>query len=116
MTVAEIATALGMEQAIAELGSAEVTGGYSSDLLSDVMAHAAAGSALITIQAHKNTVAVAVLLNLPVIILCNGRTPPDDMVEAARIESIALLSTGMSQFEVSGKLFALLAEKKEGRP
>ncbi len=116
MTVAEIADALGMEQAIADLGSAEVTGGYSSDLLSDVMAHATAGSSLITIQAHKNTVAVAVLLNLPAIVLCNGRTPPEDMVEAARIEGIALLSTTMSQFEVSGRLFALLTERKEGRP
>jgi hypothetical protein len=37
----------------------EVTAGYSSDLMSDVIAHARAGSLWITLQIHQNIVAVA---------------------------------------------------------
>ena len=35
------------------------SGGYASDLLSDVLAHAAAGNLLVTVQTHLNVVAVA---------------------------------------------------------
>ena len=51
----------------------EVRGGYTSDLLSDVMSKAKDGFVLVTIQAHKNTVAVASMLGLVAVILCNGR-------------------------------------------
>jgi len=84
---------------------AEVSGGYTSDLLSDVMAHAKAGEALITIQAHRNTIAVAGLVGASAIILCNGRPVPEDMIEAARDEGIALLRTDFNQYEVSGRLW-----------
>lgn len=92
----------------AEYMDGPIAGGYTSDLLSDVMAHAKTGDALITIQAHKNTVAVAGLVGAPAIVLCNDRPIPGDMVEAAREEGIALFSTPMSQFEVSGRLWKAL--------
>jgi hypothetical protein len=81
---------------------------YTSNLLSDVMAHAKEGGALITIQAHKNTVAVATLVNVTVIIICNSRPIPDDMTEAAKNEGIALIRTTENQFTVSGILYRLL--------
>lgn len=80
---------------------ADVASAYTSDLLSDVMAHAEADSLLITIQAHKNTVAVATLVNAVGIILCNNRPVPEDMLEAARQEKTALYRSGSNQFEVS---------------
>lgn len=86
----------------------EVAGGYTSDLLSDVMAHAKAKDLLITIQAHKNTIAVAGLVGAPAIVICNGRQLPEDMIEAASEEGIALLRTDLSQFEVSGRLWNAL--------
>lgn len=86
----------------------ELAGGYTSDLLSDVMAHAKTGEALITIQAHKNTVAVATLIGAPAIVVCNGRPVPEDMVEAARDEGIAIVRTDLNQFEVSGRLWRAL--------
>jgi hypothetical protein len=90
---------------------APLTGAYTSDLLSDVMANAKEGGALITIQAHKNTVAVASLVNVSVIILCNNRPiQDDDMLEAARDENIAVIRTRENQFTVSGKLYAALKE------
>jgi hypothetical protein len=58
MTVREMAARLGCEIVQDQFEDSEVAGGYTSDLLSDVMAHAKAGDVLITIQSHKNTVAV----------------------------------------------------------
>lgn len=108
MTVRELAAALGCEIVQEEFPDEAVSGGYTSDLLSDVMAHAKTGEVLITIQSHKNTVAVAVLANLPAILVCNARPVPDDMKEAARDEGIGILRTAETQFSVSGKLYALL--------
>lgn len=83
-----------------------VTAGYTSDLLSDVMAHAPEGAALITVQAHRNTVAVAVLADLAAVILCHGREAPEDMLEAARQEGLPLFRTPLDQFAMSVLLAA----------
>jgi hypothetical protein len=108
MRTGELAAALGCEVLQGEFADSELGGGYTSDLLSDVMAHAAAGEVLITIQAHKNTVAVAVLVGMPAIIVCNSRPVPADMLEAARSEGVAILRTSQSQYLVSGRLYTLL--------
>jgi len=79
----------------------QVTTGYTSDLLSDVMANAPEGSLLITIQAHTNTVAVATLVNSSGILICNDRDIPEDMVRAAAKEKLALLKTGLDQYQAS---------------
>ena len=111
MTIREIAAALGAEICQDVFDDDELTGAYTSDLLSDVMAYAKDGGALITIQAHKNTVAVATLVNISVIIICNSRPLPDDMLEAAKDEGIAVIRTKENQFNVSGKLWAMLGNK-----
>ncbi|MDR2028578.1 MAG: hypothetical protein LBP93_03460 [Treponema sp.] len=108
MTIREAAQALGAEIIQDLFEDTTLTGAYTSDLLSDVMANAKEGGALITIQAHKNTVAVATLVNITVIIICNSRPVPEDMIEAAKEEGIALIRTGENQFNVSGRLYALL--------
>ena len=110
MTIREAAAALGAEICQDEFSDSELTGAYTSDLLSDVMANAKDSGALITIQAHKNTVAVATLINLSVIIICNSRPLPDDMLEAAKDEGIAVIRTKENQFTVSGKLWELLKQ------
>ncbi|QBG46364.1 hypothetical protein EGM51_02730 [Verrucomicrobia bacterium S94] len=79
----------------------EIEAGYTSDLLSDVMAHAEEKSVLITIQAHKNTVAVSSLAGVAAIIICNNRPVPEDMISAAAEEGIAVFKTAGNQFETS---------------
>jgi len=111
MTIRQIAAALGTEILHDDFEDAELKGAYTSDLLSDVMAHAKEGGALITIQAHKNTVAVASLTNISVIIICNSRPIPEDMLASAKDEGIAVLRTKENQFTVSGKLYKLINEK-----
>ncbi len=85
---------------------------YTGDLLSDVMANAPADSVLITIQAHKNTVAVATLAGIRAIVVCNNRSVPDDVIEAARAEKVSLFRTAEDQFSVSGRLYGLLGRGK----
>lgn len=79
----------------------ELVAGYTSDLLSDVMGNAEEGSVLITIQAHKNTIAVSSLAGVSAIIICNNRPIPDDMKEAAADEGIAVFVTEKNQFITS---------------
>ncbi|MCM1321335.1 MAG: serine kinase [Bacteroides sp.] len=86
----------------------EISAAYTSDLLSDAMGNAPDECVLITIQAHKNTVAVASLKDSPCIIICNSRPVPDDMIEAAKEERIGIFTASENQFTVSGKLYNLL--------
>ena len=111
MTIREIAAVLGAELLHEEFDDEELSAAYTSDLLSDVIANAKDGGALITIQAHKNTVAVATLVNITVIIICNSRPIPEDMLAACREEGIALLLCKENQFTVSGILYGLFNEQ-----
>lgn len=86
----------------------EVTGGYSSDLLSDVMGFAKEGQIWITLQTHKNTMGVASLKDLSAIILVKGFTPDADTLELSEQEGIPVLGTDMDCFELCGKLYNLL--------
>ena len=102
MKVTDLAAALGMKIICpGKSDDAEAVCGYTSDLLSDVMANADDGCALITIQAHVNTVAVASLAGASAIIICGNHPIPGDMEEAARREGIALLQTEHNQFNAS---------------
>lgn len=89
---------------------ANVTGGYTSDLLSDVMANSHEGNLWITLQIHQNTIAVAKLKELAGIILVNGRMPDKDTQAKAEEEGIPLLQTKDSAFVISGKLFSLIGQ------
>ncbi|OHD68078.1 MAG: serine kinase [Spirochaetes bacterium RBG_16_49_21] len=85
----------------------DVTGGYSSDLLSDVMANAKDGNIWTTLQTHSNIVAVAVLKNLAGIILVNNRVPEEGTLAKANEENIPIMTTKLSTFEIVGKLYEL---------
>lgn len=108
MKVQDILQLSGYEKRNAVDTSREVEDGYTSDLLSDVMANAPENSVLITIQAHKNTVAVAGLAGISAVVLCNGREAPADMIEAAEEENILIISTKESQFRASVRIGNLL--------
>lgn len=108
MRISELAASLGLEVAQGSYADREISAGYSSDLLSDVMANAKADAVLVTVQAHKNAVAVASLVGLAAVVVCNSRPLPEDMVEAARSEGLALFKSPETAFEVSGRLWTTL--------
>lgn len=86
----------------------EITNGYTSDLLSDVMGHAEAGNAWITLQTHKNVMAISSLKDLSAVILVKGFEPEADMLAQSNEEGIPVLGTNDQAFVISGKLYNLL--------
>lgn len=84
-----------------------VGGGYASDLLSDVIAHAQKGDIWITLQVHPNIVAVAVLKEIAGVILVNGREPDDATINKAQTEGIPLLACTLTTYEIAGKLYEM---------
>lgn len=86
----------------------ELTGGYTSDLLSDVMGNAEAGMIWITLQVHRNVVAVASLKEVAAVLLIRNALPDGTVLDAAREEGVTLLSTPMTAFEASGRIYELL--------
>ena len=85
----------------------EVTGGYASDLLSDVLAHSNEGDLWITLQIHQNIVAVASMKNLAGIVLVNSREPEKETLEKAQEEDVVIMVSDLSTFEVVGRLYGL---------
>jgi serine kinase of HPr protein (carbohydrate metabolism regulator) len=86
----------------------EITNGYTSDLLSDVMGHADAGNAWVTLQTHKNVMAIASLKDLAAVILVKNFEPEADMAAQSNEEGIPVLGTSEEAFAISGKLYNLL--------
>ncbi len=86
----------------------EISGGYTSDLLSDVMGNSQEGQVWVTLQTHKNIMAIASLKDLAAVVLVKGYTPDEDTKEQADSEGIPVLSTKEESFVISGKLFELI--------
>jgi len=109
MTVNDLISKLNLTILAGKNGiSNEVKGGYVCDLLSDVMGHADAGVAWITLQTHKNVMAIASLKELSCIIIIKGFSADKDMLEKAEEEGIPVLQTEESAFDITGKLYELL--------
>jgi len=108
MTLMEITRALDLDVASGrESLEREVSGGYASDLLSDVIANARKDNLWITLQAHHNVVAIATLRDLAGVIIVNGKRPDGDVIEKADAEGVPLLLTPRSAYETAGMLFRL---------
>jgi predicted transcriptional regulator len=109
MKVSDIVSALNLKVFSGETGlNQQVLGGYASDLLSDVMGHADAGDVWVTLQNHKNVMAIASLKELAAIILVKGIEPEADTAAQSNQEGIPILGTNLETFEISGKLYKLL--------
>ncbi len=101
----------GAEWVVVGLPDEPIAGAYTSDMLSDVLAHAPPGGVLITIQAHRNTVAVAMHRGLRAIVLAHHRPVPRDMAEAAQAEGIAILRAPADQYTLSWRLHEHLRDE-----
>ncbi|HLO57397.1 MAG TPA: hypothetical protein VK179_01515 [Bacteroidales bacterium] len=86
----------------------EVKGAYASDLLSDVMGKAREGYVWITMQTHKNIIAVASLKDIAAVIIVNGGNPDEGTLVAAAAEGVVVLGTHEAAFSTCGKLYKIL--------
>jgi hypothetical protein len=82
-------------------------GGYTSDLLSCVMAGAKNKYLWITLQAHLNIVAVGALLEVAAIIITENAKPDAATISKANEQGIILLSTPKPTYEIDGKLWEM---------
>jgi predicted transcriptional regulator len=108
MKVSEIVEKLDLKVYSGQKGlDREISGGYVSDLLSDVMGNAREGEVWITLQVHQNVMAIASLKDLAAVILVNNLEPLENTVRHSNDENIPVLGTSLSTFEIAGKLYQL---------
>ena len=108
MKLADLVEALGLEVRTAKGRlDRQVTGGYASDLLSDVIANSNEGDVWITLQVHVNIVAVASMKEHAGIVLVGGREPMEDTIEKAESEGIPIMVSELRTFELAGRLHAM---------
>jgi hypothetical protein len=108
MKLKDIIDACGLEVVVLPDEDVEISAAYTSDLLSDVMGHCPDDSILITVQNHKNSVAVSTLVGAQAIAVVHNRIVPDDMKNIAAQEGVALLRSADDQFVLSCKIGKLL--------
>lgn len=86
----------------------EISGGYTSDLLSDVMGHCKQNDVWVTLQTHRNIMAIASLRELAAIVIVKGFEPEAEAINKSNEENIPILGTSLGAFEISGKIYELL--------
>lgn len=108
MTLAHIVEALSLEvfTPAADL-SVDASSGYTGDLLSDVMGNAPGGAVWVTVQTHANVIAVATLRDVAAVVVAGGHRPEPEIAAKAEAESIALLGSSLSAFDLAGRLYEM---------
>ena len=107
MTIKELALSIDAKNLTPALDSErEINGGYACDLLSWVMAHGEEGMAWTTVQTHMNVIAVAALHDMACVIIPEGITMEDEVINKAEAEGIAVLSSPLSSYEICGRMYA----------
>lgn len=82
-------------------------GGYTSDLLSCVMAGAKSGNIWVTLQAHLNIVAVASMLEVAAVIITENAQPDSATIAKANEQGVIMLSTSKPSYEICGTLWQM---------
>ena len=72
------------------------------------MGNAQEGNLWITLQTHKNIMAIASLKELSAILLVKGYKPEEDTAAESETEGIPVLSTSGETFEITGKIYEIL--------
>ena len=109
MTVAQLVNALGLESLTDDVNmDRQVKSGYTSDLLSDVIANIEEDAAWVTIQRHINILGVAKLKDVAAIVVPAGVTLEAGIIEKAKEERVALLKGNANAFVLSGLIYNAL--------
>lgn len=86
----------------------EIHGVYCGDLLSWVMGNGQPSQAWITVQAHINAVAVAVLREFSCIIFAENAAVSEEVLARAKEEHLAVIASGLPVYETAVKLAGIL--------
>ena len=100
MNVEEFAKKFGYDTVCMPNPEREIIGGYAGDLLSWVMGRLEADNAWVTIMSNINIVAVASLADPSCIILAEGVTSDEGVLERAMLQEVNILSSKKTAFEI----------------
>jgi predicted transcriptional regulator len=78
---------------------------FASDLMSDVLRFNMENAILVTGLSTIQTVRTAEMTNLPCIVVARGKQISNEMIALARENHIALVSSPLTVFEISGILY-----------
>ena len=107
MTVNEIASILEAKfLCCEEEGERQVQSAFASDMMSDVLAHVAEDTMLLTGLINSQSVRTAEMLDVPCLIFVRGKMPHKDAVQRAELIGLPTLVTNYSMFEACGRLYA----------
>jgi len=93
MNVYKLAEALSLTPLATPEVDREVVGCYTGDLLSWVMGRATADSAWVTIMTNVNTIAVATLVDVSMVIIAENAEITPDIIEKAREKGVNLYTS-----------------------
>ena len=83
----------------------EVESAFGCDLMSDVLAFVNNKSLLLTGLMNPQVVRTAEMLDIPAIVFVRGKEPDDTTIEIAKQKGMVILTTKLSLYVASGKLY-----------
>ncbi len=86
----------------------EIKGAYCGDLLSWVMGRAEEDNAFVTIMTNVNVIAVASLINVSVVIVCENAELSDEFINAAKSKDVNVIKSALPSFETCALLSGLI--------
>ena len=113
MTVQELAKALQAECLSLPEPERIPNGAYCSDLLSWVMGHAKPDNVWITIMTNKNVLAVASLIDVSCVIICENAELDEDFLQTAQDKEINVLRCAADNYSVCASVARLFDEAHE---
>jgi len=108
MTVKKLAEELGLSKLSGDADK-DVKSCYISDLLSRVLGGVEPGDIWITVQSSLNMVAVAVMTDASCVILPEGLTAPDNVIEKANEEGLTVFTSNETAYSLAVKISQLTA-------
>ena len=82
----------------------DIKGGFSGDLMSDVLASVQAESVLITGLCNPQVVRTALIADVRLIIFARGKKPGEDILNLANDENLPVAYSPLGLYEISGRL------------
>jgi len=80
-------------------------GGYTADLMSDVLALIQPDSVLLTGLCNPQVVRTGQMADVKAILFAAGKTPTKETIDIANQENIPLIASPYGLFEMSGRLY-----------
>jgi len=84
----------------------EITGGFGSDLLSDMLNRATDGVLLLTGLTNIQVIRSAVISSVTAIAFVRGKVPNEEIIRQAGKHALPLMVTPLTMFTACGRLYA----------